>query len=438
MYVSYIPDKTFPSYKMLLEVVNDTLFYRTLGNVSRGRAEWEERYNTYYEQNGTKENINATLGKEVLTITEVFQYLIEKKITSVRDITTIVTQNENTRERMRKVLEGKTRMSTMSDNRFRTTAKDITHSTDERRRSLPNLRPTEIQKEGRQKRNSTEENPSKRKLRGYDLLRHEMEEEKKAKKRQEPTGDIIPLQQEKRMVEEDENRKLRHQLKEMTGQIDKLVENLSIRDEELMTSKQDLMLQKQLTMVKDQALKEVEMENKNLKEAVEHKNQIIKEALEDIEEDKGAEELAKENRKMHDRIEKLEIQLKETETKLHMDNMKDLSTNAVAKQLVKSLETRVVIAVEKFRRLTNILEDAISEFDQGTGLEEIMQKTREGREKLNTLMEELKEVTEGTTEARTLFNEVNGILETEGMINVIQNRQTNRMENNKLNRKIIN
>jgi len=135
-------------------------------------------------------------------------------------------------------------------------------------------------------------------------------------------------------------------------------------------------------------------EIKDLETVIEQKDMFLKTVLEKVQALDDVGSIKEENKKMTDTIQKLEIELSEAHTKLQKQNLAELSTNAVAIQLVESMQTRVVLKKKNFETLQKVLLSAV-------------EPMRQYQSNLNNIIVAITSISDNQGEnARQLVNEV--------------------------------
>ena len=118
---------------------------------------------------------------------------------------------------------------------------------------------------------------------------------------------------------------------------------------------------------KDSKIEKMRVEMVKCEKEIDDKDKLLEMVRKELEETRDVEEITKENTEKQSRIEKLELELHETRQRINLDNLKELSTSAVARQMINSMESRVVLSRRDFDHLRKVLQEAMEMLQDGHG-----------------------------------------------------------------------
>ena len=137
----------------------------------------------------------------------------------------------------------------------------------------------------------------------------------------------------------------------------------------------------------------MQKELEDAKEIIKEKDKVLRTVLAKVQAMEDPASIKEENTKLKNSILQLEIELRETKSTLQKQNLQDLSTNAIAIQMVNSMQTRVVLSTQVFNRLSKVLIDS-------------REPLKQQKQAINNILDAMDQLVSEEDGSRDLVNEV--------------------------------
>ena len=137
----------------------------------------------------------------------------------------------------------------------------------------------------------------------------------------------------------------------------------------------------------------MQKELEDAKEIIKEKDKVLRTVLAKVQAMEDPASIKEENNKLKNSILQLEIELRETKSTLQKQNLQDLSTNAIAIQMVNSMQTRVVLSTQVFNRLSKVLIDS-------------REPLKQQKQAINNILDAMDQLVSEEDGSRDLVNEV--------------------------------